>query len=123
MCIHPYLESQSLFQDKLSSISKAMDTSSNKIAPKFDHHQYNNCIRLTWEDQWDYNEELNPEGSDKSKLGNYNKKMKSVASTGFEKAKCAASTGAKKAKEGTSAGVRWIKIQYNKKTKNGSGQG
>jgi hypothetical protein len=79
----------------------AMAANSNEMAPKFDH-QYSNSSGLTWADQWDYNEELNPEESakSKSKLGDYNKKMKSVASTGFEKAKSAASTGAKKAKAG-----------------------
>lgn len=86
----------------------AMAAKSNEMAPKF-NDQYSN----TWED---YNEELNPEGSANSKLRNYNKKMKSAATTGFEKAKSAASTGAKKAKAGTSAGVRWMKIQYQKKT-------
>jgi len=98
----------------------AVAANSNEMAPKLDH-LYGYTSDLTWEDQWDY-VELNPEESakSKSKLGDYNKKMKSVASTGFEKAKCAASTGAKKAKEGTSAGVRWVKIQYHKKTKHTS---
>lgn len=93
-----------------------MAANSSQVAPKFDH-QHDNSSGLTWADQWDYNEELNPDGSgkSKSKLGDYNQKMKSVASTGFEKAKSAATTGAKKAKAGTSAGVRWIKSQYNKK--------
>lgn len=89
----------------------------SEMTPEFDH-QYSNSAGLTWEDQWDYNEGFRSDGSakSKSKLADYNKKMKSVASTGFEKAKSAASTGAKKAKAGTSAGVRWMKIQYQKKT-------
>jgi len=94
----------------------AMAANSNGMAPKFDH-QYSNSSGLTWADQWDYNEEFGSDGSakSKSKLGDYNKKMKSAASTGFEKAKSAATIGAKKAKAGTSAGVRWIKIRYNKR--------
>jgi hypothetical protein len=113
--IHPRSPSLS-FKIKLSLISIAMAANSSKVAPKFDHED-NNSSGLTWADQWDYNEELNPDGSakSKSKLGDYNKKMKSAATTGFEKAKSAATVGAKKAKAGTSAGVRWIKIQYNKK--------
>jgi len=97
-----------------------MAANSNTLAPTFDH-QYNNSSGLTWADQWDDNEGLQPAGSAnrKSKLGDHNHmkmKMKSVASSGFGKAKSAATTGAKKAKEGTSAGVRWMKVQYNKRT-------
>jgi len=95
----------------------AMATNCNELASKIDY-QYSNSSVLTWENQWDYNEELSSDGSAKSesKLGDYSMKMKSVASTGFEKAKCAASVGAKKAKARSSAGVRWIKILYQKKT-------
>lgn len=77
---------------------------------------------LTWADQWDYKSEAATRGQQQqqqqqqSKLADYNKKIKSAASTGLDKAKVAASAGSKKVKSGTASGFQWIKDQYHKKT-------
>jgi hypothetical protein len=75
---------------------------------------------LSWADQWDYKSDISTadekkQSADKKfSLSEYNKKIKSAASTGVEKAKVAASSGAKKVKSGTSSGVQWIKEQMSK---------
>eukprot|EP01018_Ginkgo_biloba_P036376 Gb_12962 [translate_table: standard] len=73
---------------------------------------HSNSVGNTWADQWDHDENEAINGSNRRKDSDYNKQLKAVAST----AKSAATSGAKKFKNGTSSGIRWIKVQYEKRS-------
>ncbi|GLJ48241.1 hypothetical protein SUGI_1018500 [Cryptomeria japonica] len=81
----------------------------SKQGPVFDR---SDSYGTTWADQWDYSEDrsLHQGNSNNMKTSD---KVKSAASTGFDKAK----VGAKKIKEGSFTGIRWIKVHYQKRTK------
>ncbi|KAJ7532862.1 hypothetical protein O6H91_13G022900 [Diphasiastrum complanatum] len=77
-----------------------------------------------WADQWgshdienaNFRGQEDETGKSNRRFAEYEKKMKVVASTGYEKAKFAASVGAQKVKEGTTTGYRWIMDRYQKRS-------
>ncbi|KAJ7537714.1 hypothetical protein O6H91_11G018100 [Diphasiastrum complanatum] len=84
-----------------------------------------NTNGVSWAEQWDHKngDHVPVRGQEtaakpgNTKLAEYEKKMRAAASTGYEKAKVAAAVSAQKVKVGTTTGIKWVKDQYQKRTK------
>ncbi|KMZ71411.1 hypothetical protein ZOSMA_181G00470 [Zostera marina] len=74
----------------------------------------------SWAEQWGSGngaeDDARKEAPPAENKGDRMTKMKTMASTSFNKAKSATATGAVKVKSGATAGFGWLKTQYQKKT-------